>query len=590
MVFFFEASWEVCNKVGGINTVLKTKARHMKKKYSNYILFGPYFKENAEVVFEEKKAPEKIQLVIDKLKEEGIICHYGEWQVNSYPKTILIEFDSLKPKINDLKAKFWEEFKVDSLNSSWDFEEPMLWSTAVAKFIEDFKSLNKNEKVILHAHEWLSGFSILHVKSSKEKIATVFTTHATILGRTLSAHKERVYNILDQINPDQKAKEFNISEKHTVEKASAHSADVFTTVSEITGLEATHFLGRKPEVLVLNGIDTKSHPTFEETSIEHSENREKIREFCKYFFFPYHSFNLEHTLFFFTAARYEYHNKGLDYFIESLSELNQKLKRENSKRNIVAFFFIPAGHNGIRRDLLEHKTRFTQIKNFVNQRFDKIMNLIVNDIITEKEFTKKNLLPKEIIQMRKKLVNSFRDMGNPPLSTHYINDDNDQIINAFQKYKLLNKKEDKVKVVFYPVYLDGTDGLLDLAYEDTISGMHLGVFPSYYEPWGYTPPESMALSCPAITSDLSGYGAFMKKNIKGLKNPGLYILNRRNKGHNQIKNQFTKLLYDYAMNDRHKRVYNKINAKALVDKVSWDHLSKNYFDAHNLALDKTYNN
>ncbi len=588
MVFLFEASWEVCNKVGGINTVIKTKTRHMMKKYENYILFGPYFEDNAEVSFDEIEAPDKIKLIIDKLEKEGIKCYYGEWQIKGSPKTILIDFDGLKPKINDLKAKYWEDFKVDSISASWDFEEPMLWATAVGKFVEEFKKINDNEKVILHAHEWLSGFSILHAKSSKQKISTVFTTHATILGRTLSGHKEKIYNLLNQIDPDKKAKELGIGEKHTTEKATALASDVFTTVSEITGLEATHFLGRKPEVLVLNGIDTEKHHTFEETSIKHTMNREKIREFCKYFFFPHYSFNLEHTLFFFTAARYEFYNKGLDYFIESLGDLNRKLKEENSERNIVTFFFIPAGHDGIRRDVLEHKTHYSQIKNFVKQKSDDIVSRILDDIITEKEFTKNNMLPEEIVLMRKKLVNSFKDVGNPPLSTHHIKDGNDPILKAFHENNLLNKKEDKVKVVFYPVYLDGTDGLLDLPYEDTISGMHFGVFPSYYEPWGYTPPESMSLSCPALTSDLSGFGSFMKEKVSKLENPGLYILNRKNKSHDQIKNQFTNILYDYASHHRHGRVLNKINAKALVDKVSWDHLSKNYFDAHDIALKKVY--
>lgn len=581
----FEVSFEVCNKVGGIYTVISSKADILNTLYFNkYYLVGPYYESKAKYEFEENDTDFKDLLSVkNKLKEKGIILHFGKWLIKGKPKTILVEINDYSKFTDSLKYEFWEKYGIDSLNAGYDFEEPMLWSSAVGEMINEYTNQNKKKTVIGHFHEWLSGFGLLKSKSN-ENVKTIFTTHATILGRTLCANDVDIYNNISKIDPVAEAYNHSIQSKFLTEKACATNADTFTTVSEITSYEAKHFLGRKADVLLLNGLDLNKFPSFEEISLKHNENRQRLREFITYYFTPYYEIDIEQTLIYFIVGRYEFKNKGIDLFIKSLGKLNEKMKKENHKKNVVAFFWIPRDNQGIKEDVLRNKNKFRHFKSIIERHEEEIKSKLLLNVLTQDDLAK-DLFSEDVKMDIKKARMEYDHPGNPPLSAFEIpNEYEDSIIKSFIENGLLNRKEDKVKVIDYPVYLSGNDGLIDINYYDAIIGSHLGVFASYYEPWGYTPLESAALGVPAITTDLSGYGKFLKEHNDGEK--GVFVLNRFKKNEKEIVHDFVNLLEGYANLSRKERVDEKIEAKEVSEIADWKLLINNYIKAYEDAINK----
>lgn len=586
----FEASWEVCNKVGGIFTVLSSKSKQIQKYYKNqYFLIGPYFEEASRASFKEMAVPEKYQKANEELKSIGIVCHFGQWLVEGDPSVILIDFKGYESHLNDIKKEFWDLYQVDSLGSARDFDEPLLWSYAVGILMEKIKSIYSDKKVILQAHEWLAGGSTLYIKKNNLKIPTIFTTHATVLGRTLASNGSELYSILNKIDPDLEAKNHGVIAKHSLEKASAQESSVFTTVSQTTALEAEKFLGRKVDVVLPNGLDMSEFPSFEEITHKHNLYRNKLREFCLYYFFPYYQLDLQDSLFFFTASRYEFHNKGVDVLIESLGFLNEYMKKAKHKKTIVSFFFIPTSVQGIRPEIIDAREAFNDIKDLLDEEKKNIEDNILYAITAEKPLDEKVVLGEDLIKkMERKIMRlkTFKDK-NAPLSTHILSDEkNDALLKAFKAARLENKKEDKVKVIFYPIYLSGADGLGDLDYYESIQASHLGIFPSYYEPWGYTPLEAAAWGVSAITSNLSGFGKYFYSALNGVKMPGVKILDMENRGKEQIVRELTKNLIRYTNYDRKERIENKIKARKIASMADWKIFAKYYIEAHDLSLGK----
>jgi glycogen(starch) synthase len=583
----YEVSWEICNKVGGIYTVVQSKAALMCSYYPDYFLIGPYFEDKSRVDFEEKKPNPSLSRVFQKLSEIGIVCKYGKWNIPSEPNTILVDFKGMLNKKNDIKKKLWEDYKIDSLYSAWDFDEPVVWATAVGILLNELEKESSGKKIVAQFHEWLAGAALLYLKNKKSGIATVFTTHATMLGRAIAGSGADLYRMMASINPERSAYDYKVQDKFLVERACAQNSDVFTTVSEITGLEAEKILGRKPEVLLLNGLDIDKFPTVEEFSLKHVICKEKIKEYLIFHFFPYYSFDVSNTLIFFIVGRYEFKNKGIDIFIEALGRLNQKLKDDGSKQSIAAIFWIPQETHGMKTELLENKNYYRHIKNYVGFNAENILNNIIYDLVSGKDLSKDSLFAKDFLLDLKKDILHFKRKGMPPLVTHNINDEgNDLILQSFVNKGLDNNEKNPVKVILYPVYLDGDDGLINLQYYDGMAGCHLGVFPSYYEPWGYTPLEAASLGVPSITSDLSGFGMFIKEKIKNDMDDGIFVLRRFGRDDSDVVKDFTELLYRFSKRGKKERAKNKLNAKELSSLADWGILVENYIKAHNLAIEK----
>ena len=585
----FEMSWEVCNKVGGIFTVLSSKAKQMQKHYKNsYYLIGPYFDDKSRNVFKEKPIPSLYKPVYSELKDLGIILHFGSWIIKGEPKVILIDFKNFWPNKDDVKKQMWDSFGLDSISSAYDYDEPVLWSWAVGMLLKKIDEAHKNKNIVLHAHEWLSGGAILYLKKNNSKVSTVFTTHATTLGRTIASYGIDLYSELNKIDPTKEAYKYGVQAKHSMEKLSAFNANVFTTVSQITALEAKYILGKDVDVILPNGLDMSEFPSFEETALKHKKYRNRLRQFVLYYFFPYYKIDLENTLFYFTASRYEFHNKGLDIFIESLGKLNEKMKKNKSKKNIVTFFYVPTKTNNINPDIIEAREAFRDIKDLLEEEEDDLRENLLYTISAEEKINEKSIFSKSFsLNMKRKLLRLRSKNGPAPLSTHEISQvQNDPILKAFKEAKLENKEEDKVKVIFYPIYLTGADGLSDLDYYQSIQAGHLGAFPSYYEPWGYTPLETAALGVASLTSNLSGFGKYFYDDLQNKKHPGIYILDIENEKREDIMREFVDILYKYTLLTKKKRIDNKIQARKVAFMADWENFVNYYVQAHCLAVER----
>ncbi len=591
--YVFEVSWEACNKVGGIYTVLKSKARHLVKIYNykkSYCLIGPYFEDKVKGEFEEVLVPYEYKIIFNKLEEQGIKCYLGKWLIEGEPSMILIDFKNFWGKENYIKAELWEDYKIDSLGAGYDFSEPVVWSYAVGMLLEEISLLYKKSKIVAQFHEWLSGAGLLYLKKKAPQVGTIFTTHATTLGRSLVYHNIDFYSILNKIDVEKEINKLGIKAKHQIEKASAQNADVFSTVSEITSLEAEAFLDRKPDILMFNGLDLEKFLTLDEIVIKHKKENTRLKEFLLYYFFSYYSFDLDNTLFYFITGRYEFRTKGMDILIKSLGELNQRLIKNKSKKNIITFFWIPAGIKNISPRLLEDKNFFEDIKHSLEDVSSKIETNILYSLVKKEKISGKALFKKAFLfQLKKKLL-KFSRKGTPLVSTHNLIDNRDLILKHFKEVGLNNEETDKVKVIFYPIYLTGHDGLSNLDYHESIEACHLGIFPSFYEPWGYTPLEAAALGVSAVTTDLAGFGRYCQK-IKGNKNekyPGVFVLERYGKTDEQKVKKLTDFLYKFSKFSEEERIANKTEAHNIAHYADWKFFVENYIKAHNMSIKKTY--
>lgn len=587
----FEVSWEVCNKVGGIYTVLISKAARIIESYgANYFLIGPYFP-NTETVkseFQEEDPPEDWRAVLAELKNEGMVCHFGTWVIEGSPKIVLIDFNGMNGQADWIKTRLWEDYGIDSLTAGHDFTEPIVWGWAVGRFLEKIVRIFPDNAIVAQFHEWLSGVALLYIKKRSMRIGTVFTTHATTLGRTLANNGVDLYTTLFQIDTNQEAYRYNVQAKHQLERQSAQNCDALTTVSEIAGWEVDRFLGRSPDVILPNGLDIAKFPTFEEIALKHKIQRDRIRDFVLYYFFPYYSFNIERTLFYFIACRYEFYNKGIHEFIMALGDLNKRLKKEAIDRTVVSFFFVPTKVKNIRNDILEARENYRDIKDSLDEIIEELKEHFLYSLISRRP-TKKDepfLRDEELLKEVNNKMLKFRRNGVPPLATHDLGHDNDLIINSLRENGLENRESDKVKVIFYPTYLTGSDGLLNLNYYETIEGCHLGVFPSLYEPWGYTTLETAALGVTAITTDLSGLGKFLMHIKRNKRYPGIFVLNRYDKTDQAAAADLAGILFRFAKHNKEERIKNKIKAKELASLCDWKILIEYYLKAHNLAIAK----
>ncbi len=539
----YEISWECCNKVGGIHTVISSKASHIEKNFDKYYIIGAFPAGNT-IEFAEEEIPNEYITTFQKLKEKGIILHFGRWLIRGYPQVILVEYLNYSKNINKIKTILWEKYSIDSLNSSWyDYDEVILWSWCCGVAIEELSKI-PDYKYYVHSHEWMSSASILYLKTlpNKSIYNCVFTTHATMLGRALSGNGQNIYN--EQIkDPDKKSYEIGVNTKHQTEKALAHNADCFTTVSDITSEESNSFYGKPADIILYNGFSNKFIKNYEDLNQDFIKSRNQTNEFLKAYFHSTSKIDTDKTNLFFTSGRNEFRNKGVDIIIKSLGILNEKLKNKNFNENIVCLFLIPIGDYEKDEIILES------------------MNLF------NKNVESKTLSPYT------------------PLSTHKVPLDN-EIIRAFLNSGLQNKKDDKVKVILIPSYLNGQDGFLNRPYYDIIVGTDLSIFPSFYEPWGYTPLESISYAVPTITSDLAGFGRYVKKCCY---KESIKILKRETKSYDEQINDLCNFIENFIDYDQKKITLLKQEAKDTAKHFDWEIFIENYLKAYKFAEENNSN-
>ncbi|SPN97596.1 probable glycogen synthase [Cephalotrichum gorgonifer] len=591
----FEISTEVANRVGGIYSVIKSKAPVTTLEYGDrYTLIGPYNRNSANVEVEElEPTNEQIKATMNAMSERGIRMVYGRWLVEGAPRVLLFDTSTGYKFLNEWKSDLWNVASIPSPPDDAETNEAIVFGYLVAWFLGEFVCHEKKKAVIAHFHEWLAGVALPLAKRRKIDITTVFTTHATILGRYLCAGSADFYNHLAYFDVDHEAGKRGIYHRYCIERAAAHSCDVFTTVSHITAYESEHLLKRKPDGVLPNGLNVTKFAAAHEFQNLHQASKEKLHDFVRGHFYGHLDFDLENTLYFFTAGRYEFRNKGVDMFIESLARLNHRLKESGSKLTVVAFIIMPAPTHHLTAESLKGQAVIKSLREAVGVIEQNMGKRLYERALRWQEGDDLPLAPdliseQEMVNLKRRLFGMKRH-NLPPIVTHnMVSDSEDPILNQLRRVKLFNDRSDRVKVIFHPEFLSSSNPVLPLDYDEFVRGTHMGVFPSYYEPWGYTPAECTVMGVPSITTNLSGFGCYMEELLDNGSEYGIFIVDRRAKGVDDSVNQMTDYMYNYCLKSRRERINQRNRTERLSDLLDWRRMGLEYSKARQLALRRAY--
>ena len=538
--YIFESSWEVCNKVGGIYTVLSTRANTLQQEMQDKVFFigpdvwhenaCPYFKEDAKLLADWKKTA----------TEEGLKVKVGRWTVPGNPIAILVDFQKYYEKKNEIYGWLWENYQVDSLHAYGDYDEASMFSYAAGLVVESYYNfaLTKKDKVIYHANEWMTGLGLLYVNNKLPQVGTIFTTHATSIGRSIAGNMKPLYDYLFAYNGDQMAGELNMQSKHSIEKQTAFHCDCFTTVSEITARECVELLDKKVDEVLPNGFDNSFVPANAATfTRKRKAARKRLLDVANALLGE--SLD-DDTLIVSTSGRYEFRNKGVDVYIESMNRL---LRDKELKKKVLAFIEVPGWVGEPRQDLKERLDS--------GKQYDT---------------------PLEVPQV-----------------THWLHEmSHDNVLSMMKYYDMHNRKEDNVKVIFLPCYLDGNDGILNMTYYDIILGNDLCIYPSYYEPWGYTPLEAIAFKVPCITTDLAGFGQWVNSEVGHAAEikDGVKVIHRTDYNYSEVADAIKDTVAEFSAMTKKQVSDARSAAEKLSKKALWSEFIKYYHEAYDIALRK----
>lgn len=537
--YIFESSWEVCNKVGGIYTVLSTRAKTLQDAFKDKIIFiGPdlgdanslYFKEDKGLFGEWKVQADK----------EGLAVRLGRWCVPGEPVAVLVDFNQYYKDKNQIYTWLWEHYGVDSLHAYGDYDEASMFSFGAAKVVESFYRfyLDEATKVIYHGNEWMAGLGLLYLNNRLPQVATLFTTHATSIGRSIAGNNKPLYDYLFAYNGDQMACELNMQSKHSIEKQTAKYVDCFTTVSEITANECKELLDKQVDFVLPNGFENDFVPKGAAFTRKRKAARKRIFEVANALLGE--ELDDENTLIVSTSGRYEFRNKGVDVYIEAMN----RLKRDSRLgKKILAFIEVPGWVGEPRQDLIDRVNS--------KQKFDTPLHV--------------------------------------PMITHWLhNMTHDNVLDMMKYLDMNNSSEDNVKLVFLPCYLNGNDGIFNMKYYDLVLGNDLCIYPSYYEPWGYTPLEAIAFKVPCITSDLAGFGLWVNSELGryGEIMDGVKVIHRTDYNYSEVADKIKDTVAEFSnlsVSDINK---SRANAEKLSRKALWSNFIKYYYQAYDYALRK----
>ncbi|OZJ05244.1 hypothetical protein BZG36_02309 [Bifiguratus adelaidae] len=590
----FEIAWEVANKVGGIYTVIKTKAPVTVEEYGErYCLIGPLSYKTApmEVEAQEPHTPE-LKATLDAMQQHGVKFLFGRWLIEGAPYVLLFDTGSQYHKLDEWKGDLWNTAGVPSPPNDHEANEAVIFGYLVAWFLGEISAKYSSEgrpAVIAHFHEWLAGVGIALCRKRHIDVTTIFTTHATLLGRYLCAGSVDFYNNLRNFDVDYEAGKRGIYHRYCIERSAAHCADVFTTVSHITAFESEHLLKRKPDGVTPNGLNVIKFQAVHEFQNLHAISKEKINDFVRGHFYGHYDFDLSNTLYFFTAGRYEYRNKGVDMYIEALSRLNDRLKSSNSPMTVVAFIILPGATHSYSVEALKGQAVTKQLKETVSEIQDRIGKRLFETALRGGDVKTEDMLSSEDKILLKRRVFALKRSTLPPVVTHNMADDGaDPVLMQIRRLGLFNNQYDRVKMIFHPEFLNSNNPLLSLDYEEFVRGCHMGVFPSYYEPWGYTPAECTVMGIPSITTNLSGFGCFMDENIENSEDYGIYIVDRRMKSVDESVNQLADQMFKFCQKSRRQRINQRNRTERLSDLLDWKRMGLEYVKARQLALRRAY--
>jgi len=585
-----EVAWEVCNQVGGIYTVIRSKAPAMMKNHSgNFCMIGPYVSKNIQAEIEPLNDVEDIfGQAAANLRKKGYDVMYAEWLITGKPRVVLLNPLIEEKVLNVLKYLLWKNHGIATPTGNLLIDQIIAFAFLTKVFLDELIKLRGDQQVIAHFHEWMAGLPILDITREKMPVKTVFTTHATQLGRHLAINSPLFYAHLPFFSWEEEAKRFGVVTEAAIEYGCAQKCTVFTTVSEVTARECKHLLRRAPEVIVPNGLNIQRFEALHEIQNLHALYKENINEFVMGHFFQSYSFDLNNTLYFFTSGRYEYKNKGFDLTLEALVHLNEQLKEEKSDITVVMFFVTKREFTSIKPEVLQSKAVMEEIRQVcsaiqkqVGKRF-----FIESTMRQDQRLPDLNSFVDEYWALRyRRTIQTWKTKSLPQTVTHrLVNEEHDDIVRFITRRKLLNRPEDKVKIIYHPDFINSTNPLFGLDYSQFVRGCHLGIFPSYYEPWGYTPLECMASGVPAVTSDLSGFGDYLMKHMPDHEKGGMFVVERGKRTFDWSAKQLSAFLYKFLKQSRRDRIAQRNNVESYSSAFDWSNLIKHYEEAYELAI------
>jgi len=584
--YLLEVSWEVCHQVGGIYQVLRSKAEAMRERWGDrYVLIGPYHPGAAEIELEPEPAGDWWADVVGALAASGRKVVHGRWLVAGHPRAVLVDPRLPPERIEVLRHRLHRDHGIPPARGSDLVDSVIGFGEAVHGLLEAVASHAGPRPLLAHFHEWLGSLALPLLRKTSLPIATLFTTHATSVGRYAASGTEDFYERLPGLDGDAEAIRFGIDTQHAIERVCAAVADVFTTVSPITGEECAHLLGRTPDLVTPNGLDLARFDLGHDFQTHHAQHKEQIQRFVMGHFFPSYDFDLERTLYLFNAGRFEPRNKGFDLSLEAMARLNAELRAEGSDTTVV-FFIVTAREARSIEPRALHARGILDDLDEVAQRIGRDVGERLFRISAAGGRPRLDDLVDEYWRLRhRRLQHAFASAEPPLVCTHVLPDrDSDPILGHLRHLGLANAREDRVKVVYHPDFISPTNPLWGMDYEHFVRGCHLGIFPSCYEPWGYTPLECLAMGVPAITSDLAGFGRYVQDVFPDHDEWGLQILPRRGHRYHDAAAELAERVLAFCRLDRQGRIHLR-NQVALHSKAfDWSLLADAYHDAHGRAL------
>lgn len=530
IALLMETSWEVCNKIGGIYTVLSTKARVLQQQFGDKLVFiGPdvWSQANPSPYFIERKTLLKSCASRMKLPF-GISVRAGRWNIPGSPQVLLVKFDGVYDHLDEIFGKMWELYGVDSLHAYGDYNEGCAFAVATAIVMDALARHLKVDasNIIGHFNEWTTAMGLLYLKMTDPHARTVFTTHATSIGRSICGNGKPLYDYFNGYNGDQMARELNMESKHSLEKTAAHQADCFTAVSEITAKECEQLLDIRPQVVTPNGFEPDFVPGEADYLRFRKAGREKLLSIASAL--KGRDFS-DDTLVVATSGRNEYRNKGIDIYLDAVAAVSEL----NPARKVLALVLVPAWVKEPSIELLSAMAAKTHVK------------------------------------------------GYPDFMTHRLNnEDSDSVARRIDALERESRLRNGVDVIYVPCYLDGKDGVVDISYYDLLPAIDLTLFPSYYEPWGYTPLESIAFGVPTVTSDKSGFGQWILSNfINSISACGVKVVGRTDSNYHEAAGVLADQIVEYAgFTDEERKVAARA-AYATSQRADWKFFISAYDEA-----------
>ncbi len=557
----------------------------------HFCMIGPYLNKNILAELEPlEDAADVFGLAAANLRKKGYDIIYAEWLITGKPRVVLLNPNVIEEKVlNVLKYLLWKNHTIRTPDKNELINQVIGFAYLTKLFIDELVKISGNDqKILAHFHEWMAGLPILDIKRETMPVKTIFTTHATQLGRHLAINSPLFYAHLPFFRWEDEAGKFGIETEAAIEYGCAQSCNVMTTVSDVTARECKHLLRRNPDFILPNGLNIQRFEALHEFQNLHSTYKEQIHEFIMGHFFNSYSFDLDKTVYFFTSGRYEYKNKGFDITLEALVHLNQKLKEEKSDLTVVMFFITKREFYSIKPEVLQSRAVMEEIR----QTCQAIQRQIGKRLFFESTIRQDHRLPElnefvdEYWKLRyRRTIQSWKSNKMPlPVTHKLVNEDTDEILQFLVRRDLLNRKEDKVKIVYHPDFINSTNPLFGMDYSQFVRGCHLGIFPSYYEPWGYTPLECMASGVPAVTSDLSGFGDYLLRNMPDHEKGGMLVVERGKRTFDWSARQLASFLYKFLQQDRRSRIMQRNNVENYSAAFDWVNLARHYEEAYQSVL------